>query len=101
MTQTHLTRVGIVAKRGLLAAADHLERLGDWLQRRSITPVFEEDTARLAGRSDARVLSRDDLPAEVDLVVVMGGDGTLLSMATRTAHSGRDVQIVGVLFGIM
>ena len=29
----------------------------------------------------------------------MGGDGTLLSMATRTAQSGRDVPILGVNFG--
>ena len=29
----------------------------------------------------------------------MGGDGTLLSMATRTAQSGRDIPILGVNFG--
>jgi NAD+ kinase len=100
MTQTTISRVGIVAKRGLVAAADHLERLGDWLQRRNIQPLFESETAALAGRSsEAKKYSRDDLPNEVDLVVVMGGDGTLLSMATRTAQSGRDIPILGVNFG--
>ena len=99
MTQTNIARVGIVAKRGLLAAADHLERLGDWLQRRHIQPVFDTDTANLAGRTDGVSYTRDELPSQVDLVIVMGGDGTLLSMATRTAHSGRDVPILGVNFG--
>jgi len=100
MTQTTIARVGIVAKRGLVAAADHLERLGDWLQRRNIQPLFESETAALAGRSsEEKKYSRDELPNEVDLVVVMGGDGTLLSMATRTAQSGRDIPILGVNFG--
>lgn len=99
MTQTTIARVGIVAKRGLLAAADHLERLGDWLRRRGIEPIFETDTASLARLDGARTFSREDLPREVDLVVVMGGDGTLLGMATRTAQTGRDVAILGVNFG--
>src|SRR5262245_45373711 len=100
MTQTNISRVGIVAKSGLLAAADHLGRLGDWLQSRSIQPVFEQDTAALARLgSNALTCTRDELPKHVDLVVVMGGDGTLLSMATRTAQSGRDIPILGVNFG--
>ena len=100
MTHPTITRVGIVAKRGLTAAADHLERLGDWLRRRHIEAVFETDTAALAGlRSGGATYSRDELPKEVDLVIVMGGDGTLLSMATRAAQSGRDVAILGVNFG--
>jgi NAD+ kinase len=95
-----IARIGIVAKRGLSAAADHLDRLATWLRERHIEPVFETDTAALAPVGQgARLRSREDLPADVDLVVVMGGDGTLLSMATRIAQSGRDIPILGVNFG--
>jgi NAD+ kinase len=94
------TRVGIVAKRGLHAAAEHLHRLAVWLREHDIEPVFEADTAALASAADGgRSLSREDLPRDVQLVIVLGGDGTLLSMATRIAQTGRDVPILGVNFG--
>jgi NAD+ kinase len=95
-----LVRVGIVAKRGLVAASEHLERLASWLRARDIEPVFDTETAALAGagqRTASR--SRDDLPEDVDLIVIMGGDGTLLGMATRIAQAGRDIPILGVNFG--
>src|SRR5687767_12937981 len=93
-------RVGIVAKRGLHAVSDHLERLAEWLRARHIEPVFETDTAALAGGSAAApARSRDELPYDVQLVIVLGGDGTLLSMATRIATAGRDIPILGVNFG--
>jgi NAD+ kinase len=91
-----VTRVGIVAKHGLHAASDHLGRLADWLRSRDIKPVFERDTAALAGTVADPPLSREELPRQVDLVVVLGGDGTLLSMATRIAQAGRDTPILGV-----
>jgi NAD+ kinase len=93
-----ITRVGIVAKRGLTAAADHLDQLASWLRARNLEPVFDTETATLA-RARGETHSRDDLPRHVDLVVVMGGDGTLLSMATRTAQAGRETPILGVNFG--
>jgi NAD+ kinase len=100
MNQAQITRVGIVAKTGLVAAADHLHRLARWLRDRQLQAVFETDTAALAGdATEAATYSRETLPSEVDLVVVLGGDGTLLSMATRTAQSGRDIPILGVNFG--
>jgi NAD+ kinase len=95
-----ITRVGIVAKRGLRAAADHLDRLAAWLRERQLEPVFETETAALSGAGiGVSRRSREELPLHVDLVVVMGGDGTLLSMATRIAQAGRDIPIVGVNFG--
>jgi len=93
-----MTRVGIVAKRGLRAAADHLDQLASWLRARRIEPFFDTDTGTLTNAA-GETRSRDDLPRDVDLVVVMGGDGTLLSMATRTALAGRDTPILGVNFG--
>jgi NAD+ kinase len=93
-----ITRVGIVAKRGLRAASDHLDQLASWLRARRIAPFFDSDTALLTS-AGGETRSRDDLPRDVDLVIVMGGDGTLLSMATRTALAGRDTPILGVNFG--
>jgi NAD+ kinase len=93
------SRVGIVAKSGL-AASDHLERLAAWLRARHIEPVFETETMPLAGAgAGAPARSREDLPKDVQLVIVLGGDGTLLSMATRIAQAGRDIPILGVNFG--
>jgi NAD+ kinase len=94
-------RVGIVAKHGLVAAAEHLSRLGEWLAARGVETVYEGETATLAGGAlaDARTTSRDALPCDVDLVIVLGGDGTLLAMAARIAKAGRDIPILGVNFG--
>lgn len=95
-----IARVGIVAKRGLRAASDQLEQLASWLRQRGVEAVFDTETAALAGAGQRIALrSRDELPNEVDLIVVMGGDGTLLAMATRIAHTGRDIPILGVNFG--
>ena len=102
-----ITRVGIVAKRELRAASDHLERLAAWLRERQIDALFDTETAVLAGSArhqgsggqGSTSPSRDDIPRHVDLIVVMGGDGTLLGMATRIAKAGRDIPILGVNFG--
>ncbi len=100
MTDTRIARAGIVAKRGLLAASEHLDRLATWLKQRDIEAVYETETATLAGtRSGVVTHSRDDLPNHVDLIIVLGGDGTLLSVATRIARTDRDVPMLGVNFG--
>ncbi len=41
----------------------------------------------------------EEIPRAADLVLVLGGDGTLLAMADVIAQSGRDVPILGVNFG--
>jgi NAD+ kinase len=96
-----VSRVGIVAKHGLVAASEHVSRVGDWLAARGVEAVYEQETAALAGTvvANARTVSRDTLPGEVDLVVVLGGDGTLLAMAARIAKAGSDIPILGVNFG--
>jgi NAD+ kinase len=101
---TPVNRIGIVAKHGLLAASEHLVRLGAWMRERRIAAVYETATASLAGAAaqgtaQGLVVSREDLPKAVDLIVVLGGDGTLLAMADRIAQAGLDIPILGVNFG--
>jgi NAD+ kinase len=82
-----IRRVGIVVKEGLPGAPDYVSRLAQWLRERGVGALTELDA------------SREQIPNEVDLVIVLGGDGTLLSMADRIGQAGRDIPILGVNFG--
>lgn len=95
-----IERVGLVAKSRLDAAAGVLAELAGWLDAQGVRAVFETETAALAGLPPDRPTStRDDLPRACDLIVVLGGDGTLIGMAGRIAHAGVDIPILGVNFG--
>ena len=95
-----IARVGIVAKAHLQAAGPHLMEIAAWLRARGVEPVFDPDTAALASSDlDVRKGNKDELVRLVDLVLVLGGDGTLLGMAGRIGQAGVDIPILGVNFG--
>ncbi|MEW5983408.1 MAG: NAD(+)/NADH kinase [Acidobacteriota bacterium] len=98
---TAIRRVGIVAKPGISEAADEIAAITAWLEARQVQAVIEGRTAALAGLAPGGHPSRDELPASVDLVVVLGGDGSLLGMADRIAQAGFDIPILGVNFGTL
>src|SRR4051812_2026913 len=95
-----MTRVGVVAKANLKEATPHLVEIEAWLTARGLDLLFDTATAALmppaAGR---RVAAKPELVAQVDLVVVLGGDGTLLSVADAAGAAAADVPILGVNFG--
>ncbi len=92
-------RIGIVAKPDLVAARDTLAQLRAWLEARGLTACWAPDAAALLAAPAECVVERDALADRVDLIVVLGGDGTLLAMADRIARSDRDIPILGVNFG--
>ena len=97
---TAISRVGLVAKAKLAEAAGVVAELAGWLEARGVQAVFESETAALAGVPPNRpTYDRDALPKECDLVIVLGGDGTLIGMAARIAASRTDIPILGVNFG--
>jgi len=99
MTST-VSRVGIVAKSHLRAATPHLVEIGAWLEARGVRPVFETATAALMPPADQRsVADKAMLVRDVDIVVVLGGDGTLLSIADAIAVAGSGIPMLGVNFG--
>ncbi len=92
--------VGIVTKPGLREAGGLLLELGEWLLARGITPHYEAAAAVLAhGPVPGPTHEADALPAHIDLLVVLGGDGTLLGAAGRLARAARDVPVLAVNFG--
>jgi NAD+ kinase len=95
-----LSTVGIVAKSRLSAATPHLLEVEAWLGARNIAAVVETATAALMPPSEAReVADKQALVSRAGLVLVLGGDGTLLNMADCIAQAGRRVPILGVNFG--
>lgn len=66
-----------------------------WLETRDCTPLVEPSLARLIARPD--ILTEEQIRDQADLVVVLGGDGTLISVARL--FSAKDVPILGVNLG--
>jgi NAD+ kinase len=88
-----IRHAGVVAKRGSEDAARTANELTQWLCRRDVEVALDEATLHRHGGSGRGVF---DPGAKYDLVVVLGGDGTLLAVA-RELPDG--VPILGVNLG--
>ncbi len=71
--------VGIMAKPNVAEAHQIVPRLLAWLEERGIEVRIDEETAAYTANRPA--LPRESVPEGCDLIVVLGGDGTLLSAA--------------------
>jgi len=100
--KSRFASVGLVAKTGseeALRLAVSLERA---LRRRGLEVTFESATAAAIGRENGATVNR--IARESDLVLVLGGDGTLLSVARHAPAStpvlGINVGVLGFLAGL-
>lgn len=92
-------RIGIAVKPGLTAARDTLIDLEQRVRDRGVDAVWTTEAAALAASGSRATADRHDLPSQVDVVIVLGGDGTLLAMAKTIAESSHDIPILAVNFG--
>ena len=92
-------RIGIAVKPGLSEARDTLIGVEQWLHNHAVDGVWTEEASDLLPPGTRTVVTRSTLPADLNLVLVLGGDGTLLAVAKATAEAGLDIPLLAVNFG--
>ena len=91
-----MKEIGIVTKTSSPLADEVMEKLVPWLTGRGVKVRMQEDYRGLAD-GDSIAVPREKVPDGVDMVLVLGGDGTLLSVARLL--EGRDQPILGINLG--
>ena len=96
-----IKRIGIVLKPNQPDALRTVCELVTWLNERGITlvgtPELERDRIQNETGCPVDQAPREDLAAHVDLILVLGGDGTMI--ATARMLSDREVPVLGVNYG--
>jgi len=90
-----MKKIGIIVK-NIPAAQQAVKKLATWLEGRG-KKVFIDQVAAAAIRREGHDPS--EIPSLVEMIIVLGGDGTLLSAARFVADAHTDVPIFGVNLG--
>ncbi|HEY2680355.1 MAG TPA: NAD(+)/NADH kinase [Candidatus Udaeobacter sp.] len=72
----HTKTIGLIAHTGKRGIAELINSIAEEFQRFSISVVFEKETARVSGKQPGYPIA--ELGAMTDLLVVAGGDGSIL-----------------------
>lgn len=91
----HIKKVAIFAKMHDPRCQGIASDLIKWLIERERQPLVEPHLAKLIQHPE--MMSEEDIRDQAELVVVLGGDGTLISVARL--FSGHDVPILGINLG--
>ena len=92
-----MTCVAIVSKPRKQELAQLLPELIAWLRKHDYEPLLDREGASYTDAAPA--VDRADLPAhKPQLVIVLGGDGTLLSVARIFAATGTPILSVNLGF---
>jgi NAD+ kinase len=89
--------VAVVGKSDAASLPDVLGQLMALLRARGVAVVMDPDTAEAAREAPDAVMEMHALHSKADLMVVLGGDGTLIACARRMSE--HNVPLVGVNLG--
>lgn len=86
--------IGLIGRPGKSSVVETLSTIYQFLVERGLRPVFDQQTAELGHFENVQISSRAQLGNVCDLVVVVGGDGSLLHAARSLAK--HNTPVVGV-----
>lgn len=82
-------KIGLTAHTGKAGVAELTRTIKNELERAGLTVLLEEETAALAGLPKGRPIP--ELGREADLLVVLGGDGTILHLVGQLGENIKPV----------
>lgn len=91
-----MKKIGIICKPGRPEPLGILRELLPWLGRKGCETFVDAETASAL---DIKGVSRTEMASLADVVFVLGGDGTMLSVSRLVAE--REVPILGINLGTM
>ena len=87
-------RIGLVGRPGHSGVVTSMSRLIAYLRSKDLSIMMDDATSELMGNTTVEVGSRIQLSASCDLVVVVGGDGSMINVAKQVASEG--VPVIGI-----
>jgi NAD+ kinase len=96
-----MNRIGIVAKKNKPEVVTIASHLVEWLGTRKIKIYLEGEFGKLLPAAPSgehwKSVERGEIPDHVEMIIVLGGDGTLLSVARQVWN--KNIPILGVNLG--
>jgi NAD+ kinase len=96
-----MKRIGIIAKQNKPEAVAIVRNLMEWLQAKKMEVYIEEEMENLLtphpSGTNLYVMGKKEIPSQAEMIIVLGGDGTLLSVARLVGD--HEVPILGVNLG--
>ncbi|MFH1025423.1 MAG: NAD(+)/NADH kinase, partial [Nitrospirota bacterium] len=89
-----MKKIGIICKTGQPEAAEILKQLLPWLRTKGCEIYLDSDTASMLNSEGT---PRSQISSLADMMVVLGGDGTMLSVSRLVGDKG--IPILGVNIG--
>lgn len=89
-----MKRIGIICKRGKLEAIEILKEFLPYLKNKNLDILIDSEIAHYLGEEG---IEKTKMPSMVDLIIVFGGDGTMLSVARLIGSM--NVPILGINLG--
>jgi len=87
-TVPNIRIVGILSRPRRADLTNVVAPLLDWLAKRGYRAIYDTETAEALSDGSNSGFLREDVAAQSDLLVVLGGDGTLLAAAREAAPHG-------------
>ncbi len=91
---TQFKTIGLIGRRDSESTQYSLKRLITFLEKKQVDLLLDEETSEVLPDCSLVTKSRSFLAKNCDLIIVVGGDGSLLGAAR--AFAGYDVKLLGI-----